>query len=158
MPGSCTILRPRSASTAACREDEGALERAIDEEGEEREKRRDREGRSRGRSGRPIDKGPRRKGLAGPLAVFALFTLAFFRNPARVLPGDERTVVAPADGRVLEAGEIDGPGRRRPNSLGDFLSVFCVHVNRTPLPGRDYCPSHQHLERTTLPARAAAVA
>ena len=29
---------------------------------------------------------------------------------------------------------------------------------RTPLPGRDYCPSHQHLERTTLPQRAAAVA
>jgi len=29
---------------------------------------------------------------------------------------------------------------------------------RTPLPGRDYCPSHQHLERTTLPARAAAAA
>ena len=27
---------------------------------------------------------------------------------------------------------------------------------RTPLPSRDYCPSHQHLERTTLPARAAA--
>ena len=23
---------------------------------------------------------------------------------------------------------------------------------RTPLPGRDYCPSHQHLERTTVAA------
>ena len=27
---------------------------------------------------------------------------------------------------------------------------------RTPLPERDYCPSHQHLERTTLPRAAAA--
>ena len=27
---------------------------------------------------------------------------------------------------------------------------------RTPLPGRDYCPSHQHLERTTLAAARAA--
>ena len=29
---------------------------------------------------------------------------------------------------------------------------------RTPLPERDYCPSHQHLDRSTVPARAAAVA
>src|SRR5215475_9188122 len=74
--------------------------------------------------------------LGGPLAVLALFTLAFFRNPARALPGDERTVVAPADGRVLEAGEIDGPDGRRAKRVGIFLSVFDVHVNRAPLAGR----------------------
>jgi hypothetical protein len=27
---------------------------------------------------------------------------------------------------------------------------------RTPLPGRDYCPSHQHLERPAAKAAAAA--
>jgi len=74
--------------------------------------------------------------LGGPLAVLALFTLCFFRNPSRALPGDERTVVAPADGRVLEAGEIDGPDGRRAKRVGIFLSVFDVHVNRAPLAGR----------------------
>jgi len=74
--------------------------------------------------------------LGGPLALFALFALAFFRNPARALPGDERTVVAPADGRVLEAGETLGPDGRRVQRVGIFLSVFDVHVNRAPLAGR----------------------
>jgi len=74
--------------------------------------------------------------LGGPLAVLALFTLGFFRNPSRALPGDERTVVAPADGRVLEAGEIDGPDGRPAKRVGIFLSVFDVHVNRAPLAGR----------------------
>jgi phosphatidylserine decarboxylase len=74
--------------------------------------------------------------LGGPLFALALFTLAFFRNPSRRLPADERTVVAPADGRVLDAGEIDGPDGRRVKRVGIFLSVFDVHVNRAPLAGR----------------------
>ena len=74
--------------------------------------------------------------LAGPLLALALFTLAFFRNPAREIPGDERTVVAPADGRVLEAGEIVRPDGSRAKRVGIFLSVFDVHVNRSPVAGR----------------------
>lgn len=74
--------------------------------------------------------------LGGPLLALALFTLAFFRNPAREIPGDERTVVAPADGRVLEAGEIVRPDGSRAKRVGIFLSVFDVHVNRSPVAGR----------------------
>ena len=74
--------------------------------------------------------------LGGPLFAFALFALAFFRNPARPVPGDERTVVAPADGRVLEAGEIQRPDGSRAKRVGIFLSVFDVHVNRSPVAGR----------------------
>jgi len=74
--------------------------------------------------------------LGGPLLALALFTLAFFRNPAREIPGDERTVVAPADGRVLEAGEIVRPDGSRAQRVGIFLSVFDVHVNRSPVAGR----------------------
>jgi phosphatidylserine decarboxylase len=74
--------------------------------------------------------------LGGPLLGLAVFTLAFFRNPARAIPGDERSVVAPADGRVLEAGEILRPDGTRAQRVGIFLSVFDVHVNRAPLAGR----------------------
>ena len=74
--------------------------------------------------------------VGGPLLGLALFTLAFFRNPAREIPGDERTVVAPADGRVLEAGEVLRPDGSRAKRVGIFLSVFDVHVNRSPVAGR----------------------
>jgi len=74
--------------------------------------------------------------LGGSLFALALFTLAFFRNPARAIPGDERTVVAPADGRVLEAGEITRPDGSRAKRVGIFLSIFDVHVNRAPIGGR----------------------
>ena len=74
--------------------------------------------------------------LGGPLLGLALFSLAFFRNPSRAIPGDERSVVAPADGRVLEAGEIVRPDGTRAQRVGIFLSVFDVHVNRCPVAGR----------------------
>lgn len=64
------------------------------------------------------------------------FTLAFFRNPERVVPGDERSVVAPADGRVIEVGLIEEPDGGKALRIGIFLSVFDVHVNRMPLAGR----------------------
>ena len=65
-----------------------------------------------------------------------LFVAAFFRNPPRFIAGDERSVVAPADGRVLEAGEIELPDGSKAKRVGIFLSVFDVHVNRAPVAGR----------------------
>jgi hypothetical protein len=53
----------------------------------------------------------------------------------------------------LEAGLLDGGVARCKATTRKGKAC-----QRTPLPGRDYCPSHQHLERTTLPARAAAAA
>ncbi len=84
-------------------------------------------------------------GLAGilgaPVIGFALmgatlFVAAFFRNPMREIPGDERSVVAPADGRVIEVGEIERPDGGKALRIGIFLSVFNVHVNRSPIAGR----------------------
>jgi len=65
-----------------------------------------------------------------------VFVACFFRNPPREIPGDADTVVAPADGRVIEVGEIDLPDGSRALRIGIFLSVFNVHVNRCPLAGR----------------------
>jgi phosphatidylserine decarboxylase len=74
--------------------------------------------------------------LGGVLLAATVFVAAFFRNPPRFIEGDERSVVAPADGRVLEAGEIELPDGSKVKRVGIFLSVFNVHVNRAPIAGR----------------------
>ena len=75
--------------------------------------------------------------IAAALAlVLGLFVAFFFRNPAREIPGDDRTVVAPADGRVIAAGEIETEAGDKALRIGIFLSIFNVHVNRAPLAGR----------------------
>jgi len=74
--------------------------------------------------------------LAVLLGALALFVLAFFRNPARALPGGDGDVVSPADGRVLAVDELEDERGRKGLRIGIFLSVFDVHVNRAPLAGR----------------------
>jgi phosphatidylserine decarboxylase len=71
-------------------------------------------------------------------AVFGLFFLWFFRNPRRAIPQDAGLVVSPADGKVVAVEEIDhDPFINGPAVLiGIFLSVFNVHVNRSPVAGR----------------------
>jgi phosphatidylserine decarboxylase len=63
--------------------------------------------------------------------------LGFYRDPVRRPPGGENLVLAPADGKVAEIGrnveEADG---RRVLRIMVFLSVFDVHVNRSPCAGR----------------------
>lgn len=80
---------------------------------------------------------------AGVLIFLGLFVLYFFRDPDRVEPADPAAVVSPADGHVVEVVEepLDGtPGRR----ISIFLSVWDVHVNRSPVAGTirrvDYRP------------------
>ncbi|HXV36554.1 MAG TPA: phosphatidylserine decarboxylase [Myxococcota bacterium] len=66
----------------------------------------------------------------------ALLVACFFRNPPREIAGDEHSVVAPADGRVLEVAQVEGADGVKWLRIGIFLSVFDVHVNRCPLAGR----------------------
>ena len=65
-----------------------------------------------------------------------VFVAAFFRNPPRDIAGDERTVVSPADGRVIAVGEAERSAGTKVPRIGVFLSVFNVHVNRAPVAGR----------------------
>jgi len=79
--------------------------------------------------------GFRRNWLGGALIFLGLFVLFFFRDPQRTPPADPKTIVSPADGRVMEIVEepLHGnPGRR----ISVFLSIFDVHVNRSPVAGR----------------------
>ena len=71
-------------------------------------------------------------------ALFA-FVAFFFRNPTRTIPGDPRTIVSPADGKVVRLERVGNVTR-----MSIFLSLFNVHVNRSPIAGRieavDYRP------------------
>ena len=66
------------------------------------------------------------------------YTLAFFRDPNRSDPSDQRAVVAAADGTVADIEEIDEEEflKARTRRVGIFLSVFDVHTNRAPVAGR----------------------
>lgn len=72
--------------------------------------------------------------LPGFLFLFIAF---FFRNPERAIPKDELTLVSPADGvvmdidRVFEDQFFNGESIR----IRIFLSLFNVHVNRSPMAG-----------------------
>jgi phosphatidylserine decarboxylase len=66
--------------------------------------------------------------------VLAAFFLWFFRDPQRTIPTDEGQIVSPGDGLVTETVRISTPeGPRQRISI--FLSVFDVHVNRSPIGG-----------------------
>src|SRR5215467_7309268 len=66
--------------------------------------------------------------------VFAAFFLWFFRDPERTIPAEPGLIVAPADGKVTDvvATQLDGKPATR---ISIFLSVFDVHVNRSPITG-----------------------
>ncbi len=68
-----------------------------------------------------------------PIALGAFF-LWFFRDPERAIPAVAGAIVSPGDGRVTDVAtvEIDGQPRTR---ISIFLSVFDVHVNRSPIAG-----------------------
>jgi phosphatidylserine decarboxylase len=76
--------------------------------------------------------------LALPALVLAGFFLFFFRDPDRLITPDDDAVLAPADGRVLIAGDAvkaaAPPGQWRQISI--FLSPMDVHVNRVPVSGQ----------------------
>ena len=67
-------------------------------------------------------------------ALLACFFLWFFRDPRRSVPSEAGLVVSPADGKVTEIARIQTPGGERIR-LSIFLSVFDVHVNRSPIGG-----------------------
>jgi phosphatidylserine decarboxylase len=70
-------------------------------------------------------------------AVGLLFTLSFFRDPIRRVPTDPGLLVSPADGTVVEISEVDETEylKARCTKIGIFLSVFNVHINRSPCAG-----------------------
>lgn len=83
--------------------------------------------------------------LLPPLGWIAALATAwvayFFRDPDRVTPLREGLVIAPADGRITSIERVRPPqelglGEELRTRISIFLSVFDVHVNRSPVAGR----------------------
>lgn len=71
-----------------------------------------------------------------PLWLVALFVLQFFRDPPRPVPGGERLVLSPADGRVIVVANARDPyADRDALKISVFMNVFNVHSNRAPVDG-----------------------
>ena len=87
--------------------------------------------------------------IAWPLAFLSIGVLAFFRDPERVVLQDDSAIVSPADGTVslirmveppldMQGADPDGtPGlpAQPMTRVSIFMSVFDVHINRTPIAG-----------------------
>ena len=74
-----------------------------------------------------------------------IWVAAFFRDPIRTTPQGAKLIVAPADGLVTMVVRVPPPPELRgPELLDDgeytrvsiFMSVFDVHINRSPIAGR----------------------
>ena len=66
--------------------------------------------------------------------LLAAFLLWFFRDPERTIPQLPDAIVSPGDGKVTSVGMIKEEGRQL-QRISIFLSVFNVHVNRSPISG-----------------------
>ena len=66
--------------------------------------------------------------------LLAVFFLWFFRDPERVIPDAPGAVVSPADGKVTDVSFVT-VGDEKQVRISIFLSLFDVHVNRSPLAG-----------------------
>jgi phosphatidylserine decarboxylase len=82
---------------------------------------------------------------ASPLWLIFVFVLQFFRDPPRIVPGDAKSVLSPADGRIVVIEPAHDPWLNRETlKISVFMNVFNVHSNRSPVDcevrGRWYHP------------------
>jgi len=79
------------------------------------------------------------------LVGLTIWVAAFFRDPVRTTPHDEKLIIAPADGLVTmiarvmpppELGGSEGLAETECTRVSIFMSVFDVHINRAPISGR----------------------
>jgi phosphatidylserine decarboxylase len=66
--------------------------------------------------------------------LLAVFFLWFFRDPERAIPDAAGAVVSPGDGKVTDVSFVTVGGQKQAR-ISIFLSVFDVHVNRSPIAG-----------------------
>ncbi len=73
-----------------------------------------------------------------PAIILALFCAYFFRNPERIANEGEKIVTSPADGKIMDIEEVteDRFIHGRAIRVRIFLSLFNVHINRSPVDGK----------------------
>ena len=77
-------------------------------------------------------------GLVG--FVLTIWVYYFFRDPDRIIIGDDNYLVSPADGEIIKVEEVDGPKEvglenKKFTKVSIFMNVFDCHVNRIPCSG-----------------------
>jgi phosphatidylserine decarboxylase len=79
------------------------------------------------------------------LVGLTIWVASFFRDPIRTTPRGDKLIVAPADGLITMVAKVPPPPELRgADGLADaeyarvsiFMSVFDVHINRSPISGR----------------------
>jgi len=74
----------------------------------------------------------------GAIIFLALlwFSVFFFRDPERVVPGAGGLAVSPADGKIIRIQKRENPldGKEK-TCVSIFMNIFSVHVNRSPVAG-----------------------
>ena len=75
------------------------------------------------------------------LVLVTIWVATFFRDPIRTTPTDPNLIVAPADGLVTMISRVPAPPELAGDLSGEFtrvsifMSVFDVHINRSPIAG-----------------------
>ena len=77
------------------------------------------------------------------LVGLTIWVFAFFRDPIRTTPRGDNLIIAPADGLITMITRVPPP-RELADTLAEgeytrvsiFMSVFDVHINRSPIAGR----------------------
>ena len=75
------------------------------------------------------------------LTTISIWVYYFFRDPDRFSIGDDKYLVSPADGLIVDISERSGPEELRLENktytrVSIFMNVFNCHVNRIPLSGK----------------------
>ena len=85
-----------------------------------------------------------RPGWAAAAGIAGLGVLAFFRDPARRYDGEAGIVLAPAAGLVTLVDTVEAPdvGPGAYHRVVTFLSIFDVHVQKTPAAGEVIASRH----------------
>ena len=87
--------------------------------------------------------------IGWPLLLLSFGVFAFFRDPERVVPQGDGAIIAPADGIVTLIEDVEPPLELQINDgsgfaglpsgpvtrVSIFMTVFDVHINRTPVGG-----------------------
>ncbi len=76
--------------------------------------------------------------FGGVFFLLMCFCFYFFRDPIRKITIDENVILSPADGTVFEISDVDEPLviKGRAKIVKIFLSVFNVHLQRSPIHGK----------------------
>jgi len=83
--------------------------------------------------------------LRWPLLMIFVLIIWFFRDPKRQIPDAKNCILSPADGKIISIASRDGK-----NKVAIYMSLFNVHVNRSPINGK--VSKKEHSQGQYLPA------